>query len=237
MATKAKGRGPVGKLLIGAGAVMVACCGLSALGAVVSPGGTTGERAQGAQREATDAVVAVTPEVTFRVIASPAVVAAPAEPPTPEPTATARPIGGVPTSDDLRTLAAAAFRDKLMNAEVNDVMGSVVASVDFDLGTQWDEGMALSSMAMECKSFCPQAFQYDIDTLELRGFSKFVDKYGNESQEVAVKYTLSKDLAGKLNWSNVSFRRLAAAIATEGEGSGVYLHPAMRAAWREWVGE
>lgn len=96
MATKAKGRGPVGKLLIGAGAVMVACCGLSALGAVVSPRGTTGERAQGAQREATDAVVAVTPEVTFRVIASPAVVAAPtatAEPTVPPPTATPMPLG------------------------------------------------------------------------------------------------------------------------------------------------
>lgn len=123
------------------------------------------------------------------------------------------------------------FGDEFMTAHLADVLGKNYATVDYDLGLQWDENSAVFDARQNFITFAPVVFEIaTIDALELRAFTDFKDALGNSKKEVALKFTLQRALAEKINWKGIDPARLEAALATQ-EGNGVYVHPALRAAW------
>lgn len=157
---------------------------------------------------------------------------APTNTPAP-PTETPLPTNTPSPADALRDLARAQFGDELIESRIADVLGKNYATVDYDLGLQWDEGSAVFSTQFDFIQFAPKVFALaGVDALELRAFTDFKDALGNTKSDVAIKFTLQRDLAERINWEGVEQRRLGDALNSD-EGNGVYVHPALRAAWDE----
>ena len=126
----------------------------------------------------------------------------------------------------------------MIEAKLSDVSGTKYATVDYDLGFQWDEETAINSANITFVRFAPKVFDIQgIDVLELRFFTVFKDVYGNDKEEVALKYTITKELSEKINWSGISWRKVGEILNLEGDGSGVYVHPALDAAWLQYISE
>jgi hypothetical protein len=100
------------------------------------------------------------------------------------------------------------------------------------LGAQWDEVWAIRSAADDLKRFAPNAFVETVDVLELRAFTSFTDIRGNSKDEVATKFTLSRETASRINWTVVEARNFGRLLV--GQFDGVYIHPALQKAWREY---
>lgn len=108
------------------------------------------------------------------------------------------------------------------------------ATVDYSLGTQWDENMAVRSAVNDLIRFAPKVFaSQGIDVLELRAFTEFKDVYGKVTEEVAIKFTVSRETAARIDWKQVEGRNIERALTLQGDG--VYVHPALRQAWRDYT--
>jgi len=148
-----------------------------------------------------------------------------------QPKATPLPTNTLSPQSALETIAREKFGDDLIAVKLSDVPGKNYATVDYDLGSQWDEGTAVTSAQMDFIAFAPKVFQNtSVDALELRAVTDFKDALGNAEKDVAMKFTIQRALADKVNWTGIDRRRLEVALGTQ-EGNGVYVHPALRQAW------
>jgi hypothetical protein len=126
------------------------------------------------------------------------------------------------------------FGDRFRRAEIATVSGKHYATVDYDLGPVWDERDAVRKATLDFVRFAPKVFTISaVDVLELRVFSKFKDIYGHEKDEVAFKFTITREAAEKVNWSRVELKNVGLILTVE-EGCGVYVHPALESAWHEY---
>jgi hypothetical protein len=168
--------------------------------------------------------------------------------PTDTPTATPTPLPPTKTPRPTPTLtvlelvqgsigrvAKEKFGDGLISAKAAKVAGSIVVTVDYDLGFLFDEEDAARVSSWNLKQFAPSVFSDSgIDTLELRSFTDFKDLYGNTQKEVAFKFTITRSLATKVNWPEVDPRRIGLLLQSEKAGNGVYVHPVLEAAWLKY---
>jgi len=176
----------------------------------------------------------------------------------PTPTSTPEPTNTPSPSDVLSRVARDQFRGDLRSAKVTPINLSNLerilsgeqeatdaseprpgdevvryATVDYNLGAQWDESMAIRSATMKAKEFIPKAFQVQgVDVLELRAFSDFTDVRGNSSPNVAMKITISRRTAGGINWPNFNQRNFERVLT--GREDGVYVHLSLRRAWADY---
>lgn len=196
--------------------------------------------------------------------ASPTATALPptATPIPPTPVATLSPIQAA--QEAVKAAAQKQFGSNLKDAQVSKVDTSVVvrvdarmptpdtastksgdrivvsAAVDYDLGAQWDANTAVSAAANDLKDLGPKVFANPgIDVLELRSFTQFKDQYGNTTSEVAIKFTMSRATAAKINWQGVNpknFQTILDADFMAGDDDDqVYVHPALQSAWRAYT--
>lgn len=157
---------------------------------------------------------------------------------TPQPTLTPALPTPTLTSDGVLTREAQnKFRDKLKQAKLTKIGASTVANVDYDLGPQWDAKSAVANALLDFYDFAPKLFTTlnSIDSLELRSFGTFNDRYGNEYNEMAFKFIITRDLARKIKWDNIDFRKTGSILTVEGKGNGVYIHPALKQAWDDYT--
>ncbi len=157
--------------------------------------------------------------------------------PAPKPTATLPPATQTAqaAAHELAVLEAAGrskFGQYFKGAKIGNALGRSVATVDYDLGAQWDEGTSVFTAGNDFMKFAPQVFSStSVDTLELRSYTDFKDALGNTKNDVALKFTITRLLANKMNWSGLTWREISRALATDPTSNGVYVHPALRAAW------
>lgn len=228
-----------GKILVGVVGVLALClaCTLcSALQNAVNP------------RAKQDAVVVQTtpkPTNTPQPTRTPRPTNTPRSTNTPKPTPTDTPTPLPPTEtptttptltfeEGIQQMARTSFRDNLMAVNLAQVNGKTVATVDYDLGFLFDEADAIDTSVRNFTSFAPKLFGADkIDTLELRSFTEFKDLYGKTTQEVALKFTIKRDLAAKVNWPGIDRHKIGLLLTTEA-GNGVYAHPALKPAWQNY---
>ncbi|MBV6467495.1 MAG: hypothetical protein PGMFKBFP_02857 [Anaerolineales bacterium] len=230
-------QGLFGKVAIGCSGLFMLCCLCSIPIAVLSPSTPT-PKATGVSSVQTPAI-----ETAMAEISQTATMNAPTNTPvpilpteTPLPTETATPTAILSPEEALLQLSKDRFKDDLIEAKLSDVFGKKYATVDYDLGLQWSESTAISGANMQFIMFAPKVFEIEgIDVLELRFFTTFTDVYGNDKQEVALKYTITRELSGKINWSGIVWRKVGIILNLEGDGSGVYVHPALESAWLEYI--
>jgi hypothetical protein len=152
------------------------------------------------------------------------------------PTETAVPTVVLSPEEALIKLSKDDFKDDLIDAKIGDVFGMKYAMVDYDLGSQWSENAAITNANVTFVMFAPKVFEIEgIDALELRFFTMFKDVYGNENQDFAMKYTIMRELSNKINWNGISWREVGSILNLEGNGNGVYVHPSLESAWREYI--
>lgn len=206
-------------LLIGLGALIALCVVCGIVSAFLPKSDTT-----------------TAPNVTRSVAQATAPLAAAAnvtKTPTPQPTEKPLPTKTFEPAEALVRMSVEKFGDKYISAKLTTVEGLNIANVDYDLGAQWDEGTAILTAQHNFMDFAPKIFDAaHPDTLELRSFAEFKDALGNSNKEVAIKFTLTKELARKINWNGIDRNRLEAALSTQ-DGNGVYVHPALRKAWND----
>lgn len=131
----------------------------------------------------------------------------------------------------LATTTAAFDAASGVKSAISDATPTVMtdATVDYNLGTQWDENTAVSSAAQDFVSFAPHVFAAThVDMLELRAFTTFRDVYGHDNVEVATKFTISRATAERINWQNFDPHNIVLVLTGD---SGVYIHPALQRAW------
>lgn len=73
----------------------------------------------------------------------------------------------------------------------------------------------------------------EVNLLTLKVSAPFTDQYGQESTEVALRFTITRELAGKVNWRNIG-HGLGPLLTTE-PGCTLYVHPGLAAAWAEYA--
>lgn len=230
-------QGLFGKVAIGCSGLFVLCCLCSIPIAILNPSTPT-PKATGVSSVQTPAIetviVEIRPSATANSPTNTPVPILPTE--TPRPTETATPTAILSPEEAILQLSNDRYKDNLIEAKLSDVLGKKYASVDYDLGVQWSESTAISRANMEFILFAPEVFEIEgIDVLELRFFTTFTDVYGNDKQEVALKYTITRELSGKINWSGIERRKVGVILNLEGDGSGVYVHPALGSAWLEYI--
>lgn len=152
-----------------------------------------------------------------------------------------------PTATIVRTLspdgyinqiASQKFRNHLINAKLKNVEGLWVATIEYDLGIQWDEKGAVLSSLSDLRSIVAGVFEIDnVDYLELSAYSEFQDTYGNSIDEVAFKFTTSRELFQKVNWSSIGNSDLAYLLELGDANSGAYVHPALKLAWLQYIAQ
>lgn len=99
------------------------------------------------------------------------------------------------------------------------------------------EGLFVRSFVVEFKLFAPDAFAAvpEMNLLTVRGRAEFTDKYGNSKMENAIGFTITRDVAEKINWQNILSENIGPLLADE-KGCSVYVHPALQATWVDYVG-
>jgi hypothetical protein len=107
------------------------------------------------------------------------------------------------------------------------------AVVDYDIRVQWDDNTAVRPIAESFRGFAPRVFAIpSVDMLELRAYSDLKDVYGNTTNEVVMKFTITRSLAGRVNWASVDPRGFG--VILDGKnGGGIYVHPALLQAWQK----
>jgi hypothetical protein len=68
--------------------------------------------------------------------------------------------------------------------------------------------------------------------MPLRGSADFIDVRGNSSRELASNFKVSRATAEAVNWPNFQTRNLSGVLI--GQGDMIYMHPALRQAWRDF---
>jgi len=135
--------------------------------------------------------------------------------------------------DMLVKVAQEQFGNGFRRAEIATVGEARYATVDYVLGPVWDEGHAVRVATRDFVRFAPKVFAISaVDVLELRTFSKFKDIYGYEKDEVAFKFTITRQVAEKVNWSGVELENVGLILTAK--GCGVYVHQALKSAWNEY---
>jgi len=203
--------------------------------------------------------LAVSPAPAAATAVRPSPTSQPATPILPLPTATPTPTATLSPEAALARVGQDHFKAKLKAAKLSPINVSdleralsgtpmskeqaapkpgdrvtTYATVDYDLGAQWDEAMAVRSATLDLAQFVPKLFALNgIDALELRAYASFKDVYGNSKDEVAFKFTITRETAGKVNWAQVDRRNLG--IILSGGLNGVYVHPALRSAWNDYT--
>lgn len=140
--------------------------------------------------------------------------------PTPEPTSASEPepapapaVEHAPapeeqelTEDVVRQLAG---MDDITQVEILGEDGQRIVHVYYPLGTIWDEDHGVERAADKALDVFEGLFTHpEVAEVVTYAQGEFVDQYGNESTETAVRITWSRETAEKVNWEN--FRRMAA---------------------------
>jgi hypothetical protein len=235
-------QGCVGKVLLVMFSLLFLClvCGVPIV--ILSPSSPTPEIAKSTPMDVSS-VQTMAVETVIAGINQTAAASAPTNTPkpilpteTPIPTETILPTAILSPEEALLQLSKDHFKDDLIDAKISDVFGKKYATIDYDLGDQWDETTAISSSNLMFITFSPRVFKIEgIDVVELRSFTTFTDAYGNAKQDVAMKYTLTRELSKKINWGGILWSSVGITLNLEGDGSGVYVHPALQAAWLEYI--
>jgi hypothetical protein len=110
----------------------------------------------------------------------------------------------------------------------------LLLAVDYDLGTEWNEGTTVRGMADTVARLAPKVFAADetLNVLQLRGFTDFTHVRGNMSHGVAGKFNISRATAASINWSTFETRNLSRVLTKSRDG--ITIHPALRQAWLDF---
>ena len=123
--------------------------------------------------------------------------------------------------------------DTLKKIEIVDNTGTQdqqdkIVNVYVDPGIVWDETDYARKMANSIVAYSELLFQHpDVSMLRLWGSTTFVDQYGNEKEETAVRIEWDRETAEKVNYSN--FKNIV--ISDYGRAyeiaSNYYIHPGL----------
>lgn len=146
---------------------------------------------------------------------------------TPRPTHTPEPTPGV----EARLLNIA----RLENATASVAGG--LAKVEYDL-TTLTERLAVMDFVVRFAEYARKAFGVapEIDYLTMTGKAPLIDKYGNETLEPVMRFTISREVANKINWDNMLNKSIGPLISGE-PGCKVFVHPALQASYLEYISE
>lgn len=240
--------GRSGKIVVGAGAALVLCLGCGLCGAVQNALNPNAQQERVAAQATADAArPTATPRPTNTPRPTPTetpTIPPPTDTPIPPPptqTPTLSPPTQTPTVTPTQTfdelverIARAEFGDDFTAVQLAKVNGKTVATVDYYLSFVMNDTDTINTSVYNFASFVPDLFRVGgIDTLELRTFVDFVDVYGQVAKDVALKFTVKRDLAEKVNWQNVDRHRIGLLLSLE-DGNGVYVHPALEPEWLDY---
>ncbi|MBM3129775.1 MAG: zinc ribbon domain-containing protein [Chloroflexi bacterium] len=132
--------------------------------------------------------------------------------------------------EQLAAIATNGLKDNFRKASI----WQSVATIDYGVKIFLDEGHAIRTASQTMTILAPGVFRNisTVKTLEVRMFTEFKDAYGNRKDEVAIKFTMTRGVFGKINWESFDPRNLGAVLSES--GSGVYVHPALQKAWVEY---
>lgn len=71
----------------------------------------------------------------------------------------------------------------------------------------------------------------EVDTLVLQFKTDLKDQYGNVSKGNIFVFNVSRAMAEKVNWANVTRKDVGLLVNRRADGSSVIVHPSMREAW------
>jgi len=90
----------------------------------------------------------------------------------------------------------------------------------------YESRYALNRKAMEITQELSTKPEYsNIVSIMLMPHLNLVDKYGNASMEQVGKFSLTREVAQKIQWDNMDENRFASIVQSDGQ---LWLHPAMR---------
>ncbi|MBA7592065.1 hypothetical protein ES708_34239 [subsurface metagenome] len=84
-------------------------------------------------------------------------------------------------------------------------------------------GIFMDAMEFTEELFLP-SFCEEIKVYMLKPYLILVDKYGKEKEEQVAKLVLRREIAGKLNWDNITNERFENILRSEGQ---LWIHPAL----------
>lgn len=94
------------------------------------------------------------------------------------------------------------------------------------------EGLAVSAAALEFLQSAQRVFT-DMPQVQIYQFvqtTELKDVYGKTSEAPVLKLTMTRRLAEKVEWKGLNFRDVDRLLKSD-QGSGVYVHPALKKAW------
>jgi|GEM_PF-2420305 len=170
---------------------------------------------------------------------------------TPKPTNTARPTNTPRPSSTPRLTATPApptttpAPEEAYRALAQEVLGSnlltvtldTAATIEYDLGTQWDENSAVRTAIRHWVSLTPRIFAIvDVEQFVLNAHTEFTDVYGNTARKRAFSFVVTRSAAAKINWSEFNTHNTNYILLSE-EDCDLYVHPALRQAWNQYANE
>ncbi len=158
---------------------------------------------------------------------------------TPAPTVTpgsTRTATAVP-AQSISQIARGEFGDHVLRATSQLSGTQTVALIEYSLrgdlqprlgnGPEWVIGESLRDLLV----FAPDFFKADPSSyaLALHSFSLQADRYGNPTPQKAVKYTIRRQTAAKVNWDNIPIWKLGRIV--QQDDRGLELVPELMPTW------
>lgn len=104
---------------------------------------------------------------------------------------------------------------------VISISSGYTAAVEYRQGSVWTVGSARRSLIRDTMKFVKRVFTDsacgEIQTILLMPHNVVTDKYGQESEDQIGKIVLDREVAEKINWSNMSSDMFEQLLKTEGQ--------------------
>ena len=137
-------------------------------------------------------------------------------------------------NSEIKRIASNEFNDDLIKAIMESENNMTWVSIDYRITVSWDEKDFVRTSAINAKLIAPKIFNFsNVDALEIRTFTEFKDVYGNVSEDVGIKFMISKNVADKIKWGNFDPRNFQYVL--NDDYSGMYIHPPLINAWHQYV--
>ena len=127
----------------------------------------------------------------------------------------------------LSAIARDITHDPLIDARLEGVTATIVYSL-----TAFDEAGAVLSAAIDLRHLAPRVFaETNAEWLVVKMESEFTDITGHDIVRDAFIFILSRAVNQTINWPNFNVGNLGMVTLMANDGSRVYVHPALQAAW------
>jgi hypothetical protein len=131
-------------------------------------------------------------------------------------------------TDVLTAIARAAAGDGLINASMDGMTATILFSPTLAI----DADSLVFQGTTGLRKLAPTIFAQTLARALVVDFhSEFVNITGHVADETAMRFTLTRALNDTIAWDNFNIGNLETLAAVATDGSAVYVHPALRAAW------